>query len=62
MQKDASGFDDMTNIPKKERTVLSQNFYVSNLETEKFLKAKILTTKLKNIYLSFLMVNLLNLF
>ena len=40
MQKDASGFDDMTNIPKKERTVLSQNFYVSNLETEKVFKSK----------------------
>lgn len=40
MQKDASSFDDMTNIPKKERSILSQNFCINNLKTENVLNSK----------------------
>ena len=33
-------FDDMTNIPKKEREILKEHFYIDNITIEKVLSSK----------------------
>lgn len=47
MKIGAQSFDDMTNIPKRERAILSHNFFISSLETERVLKSKDATDETK---------------